>query len=125
MRAELDRGSDMDRGVYYAFALPTMPADVVNGSVVDHDELGWFVRAEQDITRWATLALRYDYYSPDTAQGTNGRDTYAVAGVAHFTKGLQLELEYDHVIDNVHVPGAPPAGKHGDVLSTVLQARFP
>gem|GEM_PF-1162890 len=125
VRAELDRGSNMDRGIYYAFALPTMPANVVNGSVIDHDELGWFVRAEQDITRWATLALRYDYYSPDTAQGTNGRDTYAVAGVAHLTKGLQLELEYDHIIDNVHAPGTPAADKHGDMLSTVLQARFP
>ena len=117
----------MDRGTKYsaAIALPGVPVDVVNGSVVTKDELGYWARLEQDVTQWATIALRYDYYSPDSAQSTNGRDTYAAVGVAHFTKQLQLMVEYNHFIDNVHAPGTPPAGKHGDVLSTVLQVRYP
>jgi hypothetical protein len=125
--AEFDRGQNMDRGVRYAsaLALPGLPADIVNGDVVSKDELGYWARVEQDITRWATVAVRYDFYSPDSAQATNGRDTYAVVGVAHFTKALQLMVEYDHFIDNVHAPGSQPAGKHGDVLSTVLQVRYP
>jgi hypothetical protein len=125
--AEFDRGQNMDRGVRYAPALvlPGLPSDIVNGDVVSKDELGYWARVEQDITRWATVAVRYDYYSPDSAQATNGRDTYGVVGVAHFTKPLQLMVEYGHFIDNVHAPGAQPAGKHGDVLSTVLQVRYP
>jgi hypothetical protein len=125
--AEFDRGQNMDRGVRYAaaLALPGLPADIVNGDVISRDELGYWARLEQDVTRWATVAVRYDYYSPDSAQATNGRDTYAVVGVAHFTKPLQLMVEYDHFIDNVHAPGSQPAGKHGDVLSTVLQVRYP
>ena len=125
--AEFDRGQNMDRGVQYAasVALPGLPADVFHGDVVNRDELGYWARIEQDITRWATLGFRYDYYSPDSAQATNGRDTYAVVGVAHFGKPLQLMVEYDHFIDNAHAPGAAPAGKHGDVVSTVLQVRYP
>jgi hypothetical protein len=125
--AEFDRGQNMDRGLRYAaaIALPGLPADLVSGSVTDKDELGYWARVEQDITRWATLAFRYDYYTPDSAQATNGRDTYGVVGVAHFTKQLQLMVEYDHFIDNVHLPGLQPAGKHGDVLSTVFQVRYP
>jgi hypothetical protein len=126
--AEADRGMDMDRGVNYTapgVALPGMPQDVVNGSVIDHDELGYWARLEQDVTRWLTLAARYDFYTPDSAQATDGRDTYGGVVVVHFVKQLQLMVEYDHFIDNVHVPGASPAGKHGDVLSSVLQVRYP
>jgi hypothetical protein len=126
--AEFDRGMDMDRGVKYAFALPTVQSDI-NANVIDHDELGYWIRAEQDITRWATLAFRYDYYTPDSAQATNGRDTYAAVGVWHITRNLQYMIEGNIFIDNVHdtTPGkvTQPAGKHGQVLSNVLQVRFP
>jgi hypothetical protein len=130
--AELDRGQNMDRGTKYAanIALPGLPADIVNGSVISRDELGYWVRVEQDVTRWATLAFRYDYYSPDSAQGTNGRDTEGVVGVAHFTKQLQLMLEYDHYTDTVHQ--APTNGvffaipyRQGNFFSGVLQVRYP
>ncbi|HEY3819596.1 MAG TPA: hypothetical protein VGL81_20650 [Polyangiaceae bacterium] len=124
---EFDRGQNMDRAVNYSaqIALPGLPADIVNGSVVNKDELGYWARIEQDITRWSTLAFRYDKYSPDSAQGSNSRDTYAFVGVAHFTKQLQLMLEYDYFIDNVHVPGTPIPYKKGDIFSGVFQARFP
>jgi hypothetical protein len=125
--AELDRGQNMDRAVNYsaAVALPGLPADVVNGSVVSKDELGYWARIEQDITRWSTLAFRYDKYSPDSAQSSNSRDTLGFVGVAHFTRQLQLMLEYDYFVDNVHLPGTPVPYKKGDVFSGVFQVRFP
>jgi hypothetical protein len=127
--AEFDRGQNMDRGVNYsaAIALPGMPSDVVNGQVVSKDEIGYWARIEQDITHWATLAFRYDMYSPDTAQGTdiNGRTTEGFVGVAHFTKQLQLMLEYDHYTDNVHKPGDPIPYKQGNMFSGVFQVRYP
>jgi len=125
--AELDRGQNMDRGVNYSatIALPGMPQDIVNGSVVSKDELGYWARIEQDFTRWSTLAFRYDKYSPDSAQGSNSRDTLGFVGVAHFTKQLQLMLEYDYFVDNVHLPGTPIPYKKGDVFSGVFQVRFP
>jgi hypothetical protein len=128
--AEFDRGQNMDRGVNYtaAIALPGLPADIVNGSVVSKDELGYWARIEQDITRWSTLAFRYDFYTPDSAEHSHhadGRDTLAVVGVAHFTKQLQLMLEYNYFVDNVHPIGSSPSDKKGDVFSGVFQVRFP
>jgi hypothetical protein len=125
--AEFDRGQNMDRGTKYAasIALPGLPADIVHGSVVNKDELGYWARIEQDVTRWSTLGFRYDKYSPDSAQGSNSRDTFAFVGVAHFTKQLQLMLEYNYFVDNVHAPGSASPYKKGDVFSSVLQVRFP
>ncbi|HTQ47186.1 MAG TPA: hypothetical protein VMI75_30735, partial [Polyangiaceae bacterium] len=110
----------------YAFALPGLPSDIVNGSVTNRNELGGFIRLEQDITKWSTLAFRYDYYTPDTSISDDGRHTLAVVGVAHFTRQLQLMLEYNHFIDNVRASSsAPEPNKLGDVLSTVFQVRYP
>ena len=124
---ELDAGQNMDRGTHYSFALPGLPSDIVNGSVTNRNEFGWFARIEQDITRWATLAFRYDFYTPDTSISTNGRGTEGVVGVAHFTKQLQLMLEYNHFTDNVHstAPGTPIPYKNGDMFSGVFQVRYP
>jgi Phosphate-selective porin O and P len=124
---EINAGQNMDRGVHYSFALPGLPSDIVNGSVTNRNEFGWFARIEQDITRWATLAFRYDFYTPDTSISTNGRGTEAVVGVAHFTKQLQLMLEYNHFTDDVHstAPGTPIPYKQGDVFSGVFQVRYP
>ena len=125
--AEINAGQNMDRGTHYSFALPGLPTDVVHGSVANRNEFGWFARIEQDITRWATLAFRYDFYTPDTTIGTNGRGTEAVVGVAHFTKQLQMMLEYNHYTDNVHstAAGTPIPYKQGDVFSGVFQVRYP
>ena len=123
--AEINAGQNMDRGVKYSFALPGLPSDIVNGSVTNRNEFGWFARIEQDITKWATLAIRYDFYTPDTSQGTDGRSTEAVTAIANFTKQLKLMVEYNHFTDNVHAPGSAIPYKNGDLLSTVLQVRYP
>ncbi len=124
--AEVTRGQNMDRGTKYGggIALPSFPTDIVNGSVSDLDELAYWVRFEQDIGHRFTLAGRYDYYSPNSAQGNNGRDTFAVVGVVHFTRALQLMLEYNHATDNVHKPGGQAPSKWIDTVSSVMQVRF-
>ena len=127
--AEITRAQNYDRGVNYTFALPTFPVDIVNGTVNTFDELSYWIRLEQDFTHWFTLALRYDYYTPDSAQGNNGRDTFSEVAVVHFTKYLQWMFEFDEAIDNVHNT-FPPASmanglsKHYWTMSNVLQVRF-
>ena len=123
---EIALAKNMDRGLNYGPGLgpPAIPTDVVNGFLQDHDERSLFIRVEQDITRWVTLGVRYDFYSPDTAQKNDGRDTYSFVGAVHFTNWLQWMIEFDHAIDNVHVPGAPAPSKQIETLSNVLQARF-
>jgi hypothetical protein len=121
--AELTLAKNLDRGVRYPFALGPIPTDVT-ASVPDHDERGLMVRVEQDLSAWLTLGLRYDMYTPDSAQKNDARDTYGAVLVTHFTKGLQLMTEYDHSIDNVHAPGDPAPSKQLEMLSAVLQARW-
>ena len=127
---EFNLGQNMDRGTKYAAAialpgLPTPAANIPSGQVVSRNEMGGFIRLEQNVTHWTTFALRYDYYTPDTAQSFDGRHTGAFVGVVHFTKQLQLMIEGNYFVDDVHAAGAPPAAKQGEVLSTVFQVRYP
>ncbi len=122
---EIILGHNMDRGTKYGagIGLPAMPANIgddVNGK----DERSLSLRVEQDLSRWVTFGARYDFYSPDTAQANNARDTYSFVAVVHFTRGLQLMTEIDHAIDNVHAPGKTPTSKQLETVSSVLQARF-
>jgi hypothetical protein len=116
----------MDGGLNYgANARPSLnPACGVNCDVIGIDERAWQLRLEQDLSEWFTLAARYDWYTPNSAQADDGRSTWSFVGVIHFTKGLQLNEEYDHATDNVHTPGKLPPGKHIDMFSSVLQVRF-
>ncbi|WP_394835320.1 OprO/OprP family phosphate-selective porin [Pendulispora rubella] len=123
--SEFTRAQNLDRGLRYsaAISLPSIPSNI-NDDVGNKDEYGFFVRLEQDFSEWATLGLRYDVYTPDSAQKNNARDTYSLLAVGHFTKALQLMLEYDFAIDNVHRPGTEAPSKHIHTFSSVLQARF-
>ncbi len=127
--AEFNLGQNMDRGVNYAGALPGLPSAsaIPGGDVVSRNEVGGFVRLEQDVTRWTTLALRYDYYSPDYSISLgNGRHTYAAVGVVNFTRQLKLMVEYNHFVDNVRFAASDPSpNRQGDLLSTVFQVRYP
>ena len=56
LRGEVVRGSNLDRGLY------------ISDPVVatrDLRQLGWYVGASQEITRWALVGVRYDRYDPD------------------------------------------------------------
>lgn len=56
LRAEIVRAKNLDRGL--------VVADPVAASR-DLRELGWYVGATQEITRWSMIAVRYDLYDPD------------------------------------------------------------
>src|SRR5262249_41448482 len=53
---ELVYASNLDRAI--------QPADPV-AAKRDLRELGWYVAVTQEITRWAAIGVRYDYYNPD------------------------------------------------------------
>jgi hypothetical protein len=126
---EFNLGQNMDRGTKYGAAslpgLPTPVSSIPGGQIASKNEMGGFIRLEQNFTHWTTLGLRYDYYSPDTSLTFNGRHTGGVVGVVHFTRQLQLMVEGDYFVDDVHVAGQNPAGKQGEFLSTVFQVRYP
>jgi hypothetical protein len=114
----------MDRGVLYGAAtLPAIPTPISSDVQSLHERSTW-IRVEQDFSHWATLGLRYDFYTPDSAIKNDGRDTYGVVGVLHVSRGLQLMAEYDYAIDNVHAAGAVAPSRHINAGSGVLQARF-
>lgn len=123
---EIVLAKNMDRGLVYPRGIgqPVIPADVINGFLQDHDERSVWVRLEQDVTRWVTLGIRYDFYSPDTAQANDARDTYSFVGALNVNRWLKWMVEFDHAIDNIHQPGAPAPSRQIETLSTVLQARF-
>ena len=121
---ELVFGTNMDRGVMYgAAALPAIPAPI-NADVASLHERSSWIRVEQDFSHWTTLGLRYDFYTPDSSLKNDGRDTFGVVGVVHFTRGLQLMAQFDHAIDNVHAAGSSAPSRHIETGSGVLQARF-
>jgi len=133
--AEGTIATNMDRGVNYGAGtgLPALPTMVATQDVTSLHEVSLWARVEQDLTRWVTLGLRFDYYNPnDTvcAQSSacssvkSARATYAAVGAVHFTRWLQLMLEYDHAIDNVHTASTPAPSKVIDSISSVLQVRF-
>jgi hypothetical protein len=116
--SEVTVGQNMDKGVHYAFALPSL----TGGS--DQTELNVMVRVEQDLSKWATLGLRYDRYTTNVALSNNNRETYGAVAAVHFNKNLQLMTEYDHATDRMHASGSAAPDKQINTLSTVLQARF-
>jgi hypothetical protein len=121
--AEVTFAQNLDRGVHYAFALPAIPTNI-NAPVVSLNERAIWVRLEQDLSRWFTLGVRWDEYTPDTSLGNNARDTFGAVAVFHFTPWLQAMLEYDHAIDHVHQSGKQETDQQIEIGSGVLQARF-
>jgi hypothetical protein len=121
--AEITFAQNMDRGVHYSFALPAIPTNI-NAPVASMNERSIWARIEQDLSRWVTIGVRWDEYTPDTSQSEDARDTFAGVLVAHFTPWLQLMAEYDHAIDHVHARGTQAQDAQIDVGSGVLQARF-
>lgn len=120
---EVAAGENMDRGVFYSFALPDIPDDVTAPVEARH-EVSLAARVEQDTTRWLTWALRVDLYTPDLRLDDDLRVTGALSGSLHFTKNLTLVLEYAHARDTLRAPGAPKPYRHATTGSVMLQAAF-
>lgn len=121
--AELAIAQNMDTGIHYAFALPRIPANI-HDEVANLDERALILRFEQDLTRWAQLAYRYDFYTTDTAIKNNARDTHAVVASVRFSPNLRWMNEIDYAIDNIHPQGTPAPSRHFFAFSSVLQAGF-
>ena len=56
LRAEIVRGNNLDRGLFVSDPI---------AATRDLRQLGYYVGAAQEITRWALVGVRYDRYDPD------------------------------------------------------------
>ncbi len=125
LRAEIVRSENLDRGIE--------PADPV-GAGYGLRELGYYVGATQEITKWALVGVRYDHYDPDQ----DAREQQAIqvvpvdrsygtlALLAMFRCGLQrLSIEYDKNWNALgrDQNGAPTTLK-SDALTVRAQAAF-
>ncbi len=95
LRTELVRAKNLARG--------TFVADPVSSSR-DLREIGWYVGATQELTRWAVIGVRYDLFDPD-ADAQDQRpfavvpkdssvSTWALMAMARFKKA-RLVAQYD------------------------------
>jgi hypothetical protein len=125
IRAEIMRGKNLDRGVE--------PADPI-GAGYDLRELGWYLGATQEITRWALVGLRYDRYNPDqdaregVAANVVPRDrSYATWGFLAMLRyrEARLSAEYDwrHNALGRSASGTPTT-LPDDALTLRAQIRF-
>jgi len=118
--AELAIAQNMDTGINYPFAVPTIPARI-GDEVTDLDERALTIRLEQDLTRLLQIGYRYDFYTTDTTIKNNARDTHAFVGVIRFTPNLRWMNEVDDAIDNIHAAGTPAPARHIFAFSSVMQ----
>jgi hypothetical protein len=96
LRAELVRAKNLARGVFVA--------DPV-ASARDLRELGWYLGATQELTRWAMVGVRYDLFDPDAdamdqrpfalVPKDSSASTWAVMAMARWNKA-RLVAQYDH-----------------------------
>ena len=102
---ELMFGTNMDTGVTYPFAIPAIPK-VFSDGVTDLNERGFYVRVEQDLTKYGLAGFRFDTYTTDSNVKNNGRDTYTLMAGLRFSKHLRLINEGSFAIDNIHAESA-------------------
>src|SRR5581483_11402460 len=113
--------TNLDRGL--------IPADPVNAGR-DLRELGWYVAATQQLTKWAAVGIRYDRYDPDADASEQvaailvPRDrtfsTLAVVAAAMYAPYARLSLEWDH---NKNALGRTASGAPTTLGSDVITIR--
>jgi hypothetical protein len=86
LRAEIMRGSNIDRGIEIA--------DPV-GAGHDLRELGWLVGATQEVTRWGMLGIRYDEYNPDQDASEQRATNLVPIDRTYRTLALMAMLRYE------------------------------
>lgn len=92
---------NMDTGINYPFALPAIPTRL-SDDVKNIHQRSFYLRVEQDVTRWAITGFRYESYTADTSIKNNARDIYTFMAGARFSKLLRFMNEVSWAIDNVH-----------------------
>jgi hypothetical protein len=123
---EITWATNLDRGLYVA-------DPYANGG--DLRELGWYVAATQQLTRWAAVGIRYDRYDPDAdARQQVGasivpRDktftTLSLVGAVMWQKYARFSIEWDHSTNALGIGNAgAPATLGGDVVTIRGQALF-
>lgn len=120
---ELLFGSNMDTGVIYAFAKPAVPAVFTDG-VRDLNQRALYLRADQEITKWALAGFRFDTYTTDSSVKNNARDTYTFMAGLRFSKHLRLINELSYAIDNIHPVGAPAPSRDIYAYTGWMQGSF-
>lgn len=125
LRGEIVRASNLDRGVFVADPI---------ASTHDLRELGWYVGATQEITRWAQVGVRYDTYDPDADARERqtvtlvsrdlSRSTWSFLAAFRVPYG-RLVAQYDHRknADGRDVSGAPTT-LADDSFTLRAEARF-
>jgi hypothetical protein len=113
--------SNLDRGL--------MPADPI-GAGRELRELGWYLAATQQLTRWAAIGVRYDRYDPDAdatqqiAARLVPRDrtfsTVSIVAAGMYAPYARLSLEYDH---NQNALGRTASGAPTSLGSDVITIR--
>jgi hypothetical protein len=116
-------GTNMDTGVTYSFAVPAIPKNF-NDGVTDLNERGFYVRAEQDLTKWGIAGFRFDTYTTDSDVKNNGRDTYTLMAGLRFSKYLRLINEGSFAIDNIHDRNASAPSKQIYGYTAWMQGSF-
>ncbi len=120
---ELLFGTNMDTGVIYGFAIPAIPKNFTDG-VKDINERAFYVRAEQDLTKWGIAGLRYDTYTTNSNVKNNARDTYTLMAGLRFSKYLRLINEGSFAVDNNHAENAGAPSKHIYGYTAWMQGSF-
>jgi hypothetical protein len=120
---ELMFGTNMDTGVTYPFAIPSIPKNFTD-DVKDMNERSFYVRAEQDLTKWGIAGFRFDTYTTNSDVKNNGRDTYTLMAGLRFSKYLRLINEGSIAIDNNHAEASAAPSKHIWGYTAWMQGSF-
>jgi hypothetical protein len=96
LRGEVVRASNLDRGLYVSDPIV---------STRDLRQLGYYVGASQEITRWALVGVRYDRYDPDAdareqepfvlVPRDSSMSTWSFSAAGR-TRVARLVAQYDH-----------------------------
>jgi hypothetical protein len=125
LRGEIVRASNLDRGLFVADPVAT---------TYDQRELGWYVGATQDLTRFAQVGVRYDRYDPDSDARERepfalvprdlSMSTWSFMAAARAPFG-RLVAQYDHRTNALgRNPAGAPATLADDSFTLRAEARF-
>lgn len=116
-------GQNMDRGVRYAFALPDPPS-TPGGDIEAKHQFGSFVRLQQNLGSRLLLGVRHELYTSNLGLSDNLMQAFGGLCSIHFTRGLDLRLEYIYGVDSSHPEGVDLGTRISHTLSTWMQARY-
>lgn len=101
----------------------------------DLRELGWYVAVTQDLTPWAAIGVRYDYYDPDRDANElrNGVQVFSNGSFSSFTAAAALRypgyarliFQYDHNTNPLgRTPEGTPTSLAADDFMIRAEAKF-